>query len=117
MDDACKELLPCSCFAEEKHVALRIRYLSNFIEDTLERCAFADNAAEIIAPSNLPFEEYVLRLEALLQKSVPHDLLDLLMDDRLHDVIIGPGPERLHRGIKRCVGRDDDKYLVRDLLT
>ena len=116
MDDAGKELLSCPGFAEEKHAALGVRYLPDLIEDALERRAFADDAAEIIVPSDLPFEEYVLRLKALLQKGVPHDLLDLLMDNGLHDVIIGPGPERLHRGIERCVGCDDNKYLVWDLL-
>ena len=115
VDDPGKELFAGPGLAEQKDAAPGVGDLPDLVEDGLERGALADDAAEIVILPDLALEQDVLGLEALLTEGVPDDLLDLLVDDGLHDVVVRAGPEGLDGRVERRVGGDDDDDLVGDL--
>ena len=116
VNDPGEQFLSRSGLAEEKDAAPRIGNLADLIYQPLERRALADNAAEVIDFSNFTLEQDILGLEVLLPDRIPHHLLDFFMDDRFHDVIVGPRPQGLDGRLEGGIGGHDDENLLRRLL-
>src|SRR5512143_2026425 len=112
VDDPGKELFAGPGLAKQKDAAPGIGDLPDLVQDGFERGALADDAAEIVILPDLALEQDVLGLEALLTEGVPDDLLDLLVDDGLHDVVVRAGTEGLDGRVEGRVGGDDDDDLV-----
>ena len=110
MNRARDQFLAGARFAGDQHARIGARDFFHHAEDALDGVAFADDALEAILLAQFLAQKSILAEQRLALERVAHDLFQMIVGERLGDVIVGALMQRLDRGFDARVGGDDDAH-------
>ncbi len=102
------ELLPGAALAAHEHREIGLRDLLDQLEDPPHGRARADQVLEAQVAIDALEQQPVLALEPRALQRTAHDQADLVVVERLGDVVLGAGLHRLHGDLLVAVRRDHD---------
>src|SRR5271157_4523729 len=110
MDRARDQFLAGARFAGDKHARVGARDLFHDAEDLLDRVAFADDILEAVLVTQLAPQEAVFVEERLLRQRVANDRLQMIVGERLGQVVVGALAQGVDRGLDARVRRQNDPH-------
>ena len=110
MDRARHQLLAGARFAGDEHAGVGARDLLHDAEDLLDGVAFADDVLEAVFFAQLAAQEAVFLEQRLLRQRVAHHGLEMVVGERLGDVVVGALVQRVHGRFHARVGGHDNAH-------
>ena len=110
MDRARDQLFAGARFAGNEHAGIGARDFLHDAEDRLDRIAFADDVFEAILLAQLAAQKMVFLEQRLGFERVAHLVLQMIVGERLGDVVVGALLQRLDGGFDAGVGGDDNRH-------
>ena len=110
MNRARDQFLAGARFAGDQHAGVGARDFFHDAEDLLDRVAFADDVLEAIFVAQLAAQETVFPEQRLALERVAHHRLQMIVGERLGDVVVGALVQRVHRRFDAGVGGHDDAH-------
>ena len=101
MNRARDQLLAGARFAGDQHAGIGARDFFHDAEDRLDRVALADDVFEAILLAQLAAQETVFAEQRLGFERVAHLVLQMIVGERLGDVVVGALVQRLRRRTRR----------------
>jgi hypothetical protein len=106
VERVCDELLPGAALAADEHGEVGLRDLLDRLEHALHRGARADQVLEAEIAGEPRAQPAVLAGEPRAFERASHDEADLVVVERLGNVVLGPELHRLDRDLLAAVRRD-----------
>ena len=110
MNRARDQFLAGAGFAGDQHARIGARDFFHDAEDRFDRVALADDALEAVLLAQFLAQKSVLAEQRLAFERVAHHLFQMVVGERLGDVVVSALVQRLDRRLDAGVGGDDNSH-------